>query len=77
MPVSTDLPTMEDLIHRKKQKHWLTEGTNLFNQKPKKGIEMLCAKGSLKNPPDPKDIAHWLRENPRLDKTKIAEYICK
>lgn len=32
--------------------------------------------GILKNPIDPANVANWLRTNPCLDKTKIADYIC-
>uniref|UniRef100_A0A914HS48 SEC7 domain-containing protein n=1 Tax=Globodera rostochiensis TaxID=31243 RepID=A0A914HS48_GLORO len=55
----------------------MTEGTEMFNRhSPQKGVEFLSEKGLLKNPLDPQDVACWLRQNPRLDKSKIAEYIC-
>jgi PII-like signaling protein len=37
MPLSTNIPTMIEIIDRKKKKRILTEGTDLFNQNPKKG----------------------------------------
>nr|CAD2147514.1 unnamed protein product [Meloidogyne enterolobii] len=70
-------PTLAELISVKKQKRLMTEGTDLFNRhSPQKGVEFLCDKGLLKNPMDPKDVVNWLRQNPKLEKCKIAEYIC-
>lgn len=53
----------------------LITGTEQFNQKPKKGIQFLQEKGLLTNPMDNNQVAQWLRENPRLDKKMIGEYI--
>lgn len=53
----------------------LIAGTEQFNQKPKKGIQFLQEKGLLGIPTDTNQIAQWLRENPRLDKKMISEYI--
>lgn len=53
----------------------LVTGTEQFNQKPKKGIQLLQEKGLLSNPMDNNQVAQWLRENPRLDKKMIGEYI--
>uniref|UniRef100_A0A1I8BTL6 SEC7 domain-containing protein n=1 Tax=Meloidogyne hapla TaxID=6305 RepID=A0A1I8BTL6_MELHA len=70
-------PTLAELISVKKQKRLMTEGTDLFNRhSPQKGVEFLCEKGLLKNPLDPKNVVNWLRQNPKLEKCKIAEYIC-
>lgn len=77
MAVSVEMPTMCEIIDRKKQKQIVTEGTEIFNSNPNKGIEFLSEKGILQNPLVPNDVANWLRLNPRLDKNKIAEYICK
>ncbi|VDO34070.1 unnamed protein product [Brugia timori] len=52
------------------------KATEFFNQDPKKGIEFLKEKKILKSPLDPVDVVSWLRENPRLDKKRIADYIC-
>jgi brefeldin A-resistance guanine nucleotide exchange factor 1 len=73
----TRLPTMAEVIDIKKRKQIMSEGIELFNQSPSKGIELLCQKGLLKASSDPSDIADWLRRNPNLDKNKIADYICK
>lgn len=54
---------------------WVTQGTELFNQKPERGIEFLQEHGVLKTPLDPHEIAIFLRENPDLDKKMIGEYI--
>lgn len=77
MPISAELPSISEIIDRKKRKKLVIEGTELFNLKPEKGIEFLSEKGILKNPLDPDDVALWLKNNPCLDKNKIADYICK
>ncbi|KHN78013.1 Golgi-specific brefeldin A-resistance guanine nucleotide exchange factor 1 [Toxocara canis] len=76
MAPSKRLPSIGEVIERKKQKRIITEGTDLFNQDPKKGVEFLREKGILKTPLDPSDVVAWLRGNPRLDKKRIADYIC-
>lgn len=53
----------------------LITGTEQFNQKPKKGIQILQEKGLLSSPMDNNELAQWLRENPRLDKKMIGEFI--
>lgn len=53
----------------------LITGTEQFNQKPKKGIQFLQDKGLLSSPMDTNEVAQWLRENPRLDKKMIGEFI--
>ncbi|MGH0122511.1 UNVERIFIED_CONTAM: hypothetical protein FKN15_049325 [Acipenser sinensis] len=50
-------------------------GTEQFNQKPKKGIQFLQEKGLLSSPMDNNEVARWLRENPRLDKKMIGEFV--
>lgn len=77
MSLSAEMPTMSEIIDQKKQKQIVTEASELFNSNPGKGIEFLFEKGILKNPIVPTDVANWLRFNPRLDKNKIADYICK
>lgn len=53
----------------------LITGTEQFNQKPKKGIQILQEKGLLSSPMDNNEVAQWLRDNPRLDKKMIGEFI--
>ncbi|CEF66676.1 Golgi-specific brefeldin A-resistance guanine nucleotide exchange factor 1 [Strongyloides ratti] len=76
MSSSENIPSLSQVIHQKKQKKIITEGTELFNQSPKSGIQYLIEKGVLSSSMNPTEIAHWIRSNPRLDKRKIAEYIC-
>ncbi|KAK0421394.1 hypothetical protein QR680_015210 [Steinernema hermaphroditum] len=76
MPVSESIPSMADVIERKKKKRVISEATEKFNQSPKSGIEFLKERGILKAPLDPANVATWLRSNPRLDKRSIADYIC-
>uniref|UniRef100_A0AAF5PR72 SEC7 domain-containing protein n=1 Tax=Wuchereria bancrofti TaxID=6293 RepID=A0AAF5PR72_WUCBA len=76
MAPSSSPPSIIEVIERKKKKRIITEATEFFNQDPKKGIEFLKEKKILKSPLDPVDVVAWLRENPRLDKKRIADYIC-
>lgn len=75
MPISPNIPSHEDLIAQKQKKRLLTTGTELFNQSPAKGIAFLQEHGLLRTPLIARDVVVWLKENPRLDKRKIAEYI--
>ncbi|XP_072347507.1 Golgi-specific brefeldin A-resistance guanine nucleotide exchange factor 1 isoform X4 [Scyliorhinus torazame] len=69
------LPSPQELSDIKSKKKLLITGTEQFNQKPKKGIQFLQEKGLLTSPMDNSEIAQWLRENPRLDKKMIGEFI--
>ncbi|XP_058825554.1 Golgi-specific brefeldin A-resistance guanine nucleotide exchange factor 1 isoform X2 [Topomyia yanbarensis] len=67
----------EELAAIKKKKRLLTQGTDLFNQRPEKGIQFLQENGILNSTLDPLEVAHFLRENSGLDKKMIGEYISK
>uniref|UniRef100_A0A669C6Z0 Golgi-specific brefeldin A-resistance guanine nucleotide exchange factor 1 n=1 Tax=Oreochromis niloticus TaxID=8128 RepID=A0A669C6Z0_ORENI len=69
------LPDSHELMEIRTKKKLLITGTEQFNQKPKKGIQFLQEKGLLSSPIDNNQVAQWLRENPRLDKKMIGEYI--
>ncbi|XP_017318956.2 Golgi-specific brefeldin A-resistance guanine nucleotide exchange factor 1 isoform X1 [Ictalurus punctatus] len=69
------LPDSQELMSIKTKKKLLITGTEQFNQKPKKGIQFLQEKGLLSSPMDTNEVAQWLRENPRLDKKMIGEFI--
>ncbi|XP_028323608.1 Golgi-specific brefeldin A-resistance guanine nucleotide exchange factor 1 isoform X2 [Gouania willdenowi] len=69
------LPNSQELLDIKTKKKLLITGTEQFNQKPKKGIQFLQEKGLLSSPMDTSQVAQWLRENPRLDKKMIGEYV--
>ncbi|UMM22956.1 hypothetical protein L5515_003908 [Caenorhabditis briggsae] len=71
---SNNLPSMTEIIEQKKRKRLIAEGTELFNQSPKKGIAFLREKGILGH--DEESLVQWLRANPQLDKKAIADYIC-
>ena len=53
----------------------LASGSEQFNSKPKKGIMFLQEHHLLSTPLDTQEVVHFLRENPRLDKKMIGEYI--
>ncbi|XP_066549516.1 Golgi-specific brefeldin A-resistance guanine nucleotide exchange factor 1 isoform X2 [Amia ocellicauda] len=69
------LPDAQELSDIKNKKKLLITGTEQFNQKPKKGIQFLQEKGLLSSPMDNNEVAQWLRENPRLDKKMIGEFV--
>ncbi|KAM6997801.1 Golgi-specific brefeldin A-resistance guanine nucleotide exchange factor 1 isoform 2-T3 [Tautogolabrus adspersus] len=68
-------PDSQELLDIRTKKKLLITGTEQFNQKPKKGIQFLQEKGLLNDPLDNNQVAQWLRENPRLDKKMIGEYV--
>lgn len=67
----------EQLSNVKNKKRVLSQGTELFNQRPEKGIQYLQENGILNSVLDPKEVVLFLRENPGLDKKMIGEYISK
>uniref|UniRef100_A0A7M4E0T3 Golgi brefeldin A resistant guanine nucleotide exchange factor 1 n=1 Tax=Crocodylus porosus TaxID=8502 RepID=A0A7M4E0T3_CROPO len=69
------LPSPQELMEIKNKKKLLITGTEQFNQKPKKGIQFLQEKNLLATPMDNNEVAKWLRENPRLDKKMIGEFV--
>ena len=69
------VPTHESLMAIKHKKKLFSTGTDQFNVKPSKGISYLQEARLLSNPIDPFEVAHWLRENPHLDKNMIGEYV--
>merc|ERR1719334_397681 len=73
--VQSIVPTHESLMAIKHKKKLTSTGTDQFNIKPKNGIEYLQEARILSRPTDPYEVAHWLRENPHLDKAMIGEYI--
>lgn len=73
--MSETIPTREELSARKNIKKWLPQGTEYFNQKPKKGIQFLQEHDVLSAELDPREIAMFLRENHALNKTMIGEYV--
>ncbi|XP_071953967.1 Golgi-specific brefeldin A-resistance guanine nucleotide exchange factor 1-like isoform X2 [Antedon mediterranea] len=74
-PPSPGLPAPEDLVKIKHRKKLLQAGTDQFNQKPSKGIAFLQENNILRTPLDPKEMAQFLKENPKLDKKQIGEYV--
>ncbi|CAL9688281.1 unnamed protein product [Knipowitschia caucasica] len=72
---SSCLPDSQELLDIRSKKKLLITGTEQFNQKPRKGIQFLQEKGLLSEPMEPGQVAQWLRENPRLDKKMIGEFV--
>lgn len=57
----------------KQQKEVWETGIDMFNRKPKKGISFLQEQGLLGT--TCAEIAHWLHNDERLDKTFIGDYL--
>lgn len=74
-PVTLTIPSHEQLMAIKRKKKLLISGTEQFNVNPKKGVKFLQEHHLLKSPLDPPEVAFFLRENPRLEKKMIGEYI--
>ncbi|KAG5678424.1 hypothetical protein PVAND_008098 [Polypedilum vanderplanki] len=72
-----EILTEEKMDMIKNKKRILSQGTDLFNQRPEKGIQFLQENGLINATLDPLEIAHFLRESPGLDKKMIGEYISK
>lgn len=72
---SSCLPDSHELNDIKNKKKLLMTGTEQFNQKPKRGIQLLQEQGLLSTPMDCQEVAQWLRHNPRLDKKMIGEFV--
>ncbi|XP_017153737.1 brefeldin A-inhibited guanine nucleotide-exchange protein 1 [Drosophila miranda] len=66
-----DLP--EALEERKMRKEVMETGIELFNRKPQKGVQFLQEKQLLGATCT--DIARWLHDDERLDKTVIGNYL--
>jgi len=65
---------VEQIQNLKQQKEILEHGINLFNQKPRKGLEFLQKHGLVGTAP--KDIADFLnKEDTRLDRTVIGDFL--
>ncbi|CAH8617968.1 unnamed protein product [Schistosoma rodhaini] len=71
----TKLPSREELNISKSKKKLLILGSDHFNIKPKRGITFLQENDILQKPLNYDELALFLRENPRLDKRMIGEYI--
>ena len=50
-------------------------GTEQFNVKPSKGIAYLQDQGLFASPLDPTEVVVFLKENPKLDKKQIGEFV--
>jgi len=50
-------------------------GTEQFNLKPLKGITYLQEHELLSAPLDPREVVRFIKENPKLDKKQIGEFI--
>lgn len=66
-----DLP--EELEERKQRKELMETGIDMFNRKPKKGVQFLQERNLIGS--NVVDIAKWLHEDERLDKTIIGDFL--
>ncbi|XP_018409728.1 PREDICTED: brefeldin A-inhibited guanine nucleotide-exchange protein 1 isoform X1 [Nanorana parkeri] len=67
----TDNPEQFEVL--KQQKEIIEQGIDLFNKKPKRGIQYLQEQGMLGNTPE--DIAQFLHQEERLDSTQAGEFL--
>ncbi|XP_053322156.1 brefeldin A-inhibited guanine nucleotide-exchange protein 1 [Spea bombifrons] len=67
----TDNPEQFEVL--KQQKEIIEQGIDLFNKKPKRGIQYLQEQGMLGTSPD--DIAQFLHQEDRLDSTQVGEFL--
>ena len=72
---SVRIPTHEEVMALKHRKKLMTTVTEQFNAKPAKGVAYMQECGLLKGPPEPMEIARFMRQNPHLDKKQLGEYI--
>lgn len=72
---SSKVHSAGQLIAIKHKKKLLTNGTQLFNTDPKKGVQFLQEQHLLSDPIDPVEVVKFLRENPHLDKKMLGDYI--
>lgn len=75
MKITEKVPTAEELAILKHKKKMYQSGTEQFNVKPSKGIQFLQEQGLLSTPLDPGEVVTFLKENPKLEKRQIGEYI--
>jgi brefeldin A-resistance guanine nucleotide exchange factor 1 len=73
--VSNRIPTREELVELKQKKKIYQIGTEQFNIKPSKGLLYLQDQGLLSKVLKPSEVVTLLKENHRLDKKMIGEYI--
>ncbi|KAM8831145.1 brefeldin A-inhibited guanine nucleotide-exchange protein 2 [Synchiropus picturatus] len=66
-----DHPEQYEVI--KQQKDIIEHGIELFNKKPKRGVQYLQEQGMLG--PSAEDIAQFLHQEDRLDTTQVGEYL--
>ncbi|KAK2190131.1 hypothetical protein NP493_86g03025 [Ridgeia piscesae] len=75
MRVSSEIPAADVLAAIKQKKKVYHMGTELFNQKPSKGIAYLQEHGLLATPLDPSEVVLFIKENHKLDKKQIGEFV--
>lgn len=66
-----DLP--EELEERKQRKEVMETGIDMFNRKPKKGVQFLQEHKLLGA--ESRDVAKWLMTDERLEKTLIGDFL--
>ncbi|XP_065652483.1 Golgi-specific brefeldin A-resistance guanine nucleotide exchange factor 1 isoform X4 [Hydra vulgaris] len=72
---SGNLPSREEISAKKIRKKLLSHGIDEFNKKPKSGIDYLQEHGLLSANFLPQDLIVYLKENPRVDKKTLGDFI--
>ncbi|XP_065921136.1 brefeldin A-inhibited guanine nucleotide-exchange protein 1 isoform X3 [Magallana gigas] len=70
---STPMDNPEQFETQKQQKEIMETGIEMFNKKPKRGLQYLQEQGMLGTSPD--DLAEFFHSEDRLDKTAIGDFL--
>jgi len=74
---NSKIPTRDEIAELKNKKKIYQIGTEQFNTKPKQGLSYLQEQGLLSKPLNATEVVTFLKENHRLDKNQIGEYISR
>lgn len=74
-PLHAKVLSRHELLIIKEKKRIIRSGTEEFNKKPSKGIAYLQENHVLNQVLDPLEVVTFIKQNPWLDKSCIADYI--
>lgn len=74
MKVSSNLPLQDDLKRIKIKKKLISQGIELFNQNPSKGVQFL-RDNHLLDATNLEELVKFLKQTPALDKKMIGDYV--
>lgn len=74
MKVSANLPTHDELKKIRMKKKLISQGVELFNQSPSKGVQFL-RDNAIIDANNLQQLIDFLKHTPTIDKKAIGEYI--